>query len=58
MFSAPMGLVKAKASGFVDSEHIEMTLKSLIGKVVLKASGYKQRCFHSGTTLCLLSAIF
>lgn len=35
-FSTPMGLTKAKASGFVDGDHIEMTLKALIGKVTFK----------------------
>ncbi len=33
MFQTPMGLVKAKASGSVSGDDIEMNLKALIGKV-------------------------
>ncbi len=33
MFQTPMGLVKAKATGSVSGDDIEMNLKALIGKV-------------------------
>lgn len=33
MFQTPMGLVKAKASGSVTGDDIELNLKALIGKV-------------------------